>query len=131
MNNRIDFVFSYWIFVWYIFYIIGIVKYNPKWGLTIGLIENIIALCLMFVYKNSIINIFLFCFINFFIKILPLWTLRKTKYEINGIYSLFLLFCIYLIWVKVNNVPFKIYEWIKNKDDPGPFTHYAKKVLNL
>jgi archaellum biogenesis protein FlaJ (TadC family) len=62
----------------------------------------------------------------------PLWTLRKTKYNIRGIYSTIILFFIYLLWVKINNVPFKnIYEWVKNKDDPGPFTHYAKKILNL
>ena len=132
MNNRIDFVFSYWIFVWYIFYIIGIVKYNPKWGLTIALIENIFALCLMIIYRNSIINIFLFCFINFFIKLLPLWTLRKSKYEINGMYSLILIFLIYLLWIKINNIPFKnIYEWIKHNKDPGPFTYYVKRFLNL
>ena len=130
MNNRIDFVFSYWIFIWYIFYIIGIVKYNPKWGLTLALIENIFALCLMIIYRNSIINIFLFCFINFFIKILPLWTLRKSKYDINGIYSLIILFLIYLVWIKINHIPFKnIYDWIKDNKDPGPFTYYAKHLL--
>jgi len=131
---RFDFVFSYWIFMWYIFYIIDIVKYNPKWALTIGVIENIGALLLMIFYKNSIINIFLFCFINLFIKILPLWTLRKSKYDINGIYSLIILFCIYLLWLKINNVPFKNSKWfdyIKKDNDPGPFTYYAKKVLNL
>lgn len=132
MNNRIDFVFSYWIFVWYIFYIIGIVKYNPKWALTLALIENTFALALMIFYKNSFINIFLFCFINLFIKILPLWSLRKTKYEINGIYSLIILFLIYLLWIKINNIPFKnIYEWIKTDKDAGPFTYYAKRLLNL
>lgn len=111
---------------------IGIVKYNPKWGITIGVVENIIALFLMIVYRNSIINIFLFCFINFFIKIVPLWTLRKTKYNIRGIYSTIILFFIYLLWVMINNVPFKnIYEWIKKNKDPGPFTYYAKKLLNI
>ena len=128
---RFDFVFSYWIFMWYIFYIIGIVKYNPKWALTIGLIENIGALLIMIFYKNSFINIFLFCFINLFIKILPLWTLRKSKYDINGIYSLIILFCIYLLWLKINNIPFKNewFDYIKKDNDPGPFTYYAKKLL--
>lgn len=136
MNNRIDFVFSYWIFIWYIFYIIGIVKYNPKWGLTIALIENIFALCLMIVYKNSIINIFLFCFINFFIKILPLWTLRKSKYDMNDIYSLIILFLIYLVWIKINNFDLlknsnEWLEYIKKDNDPGPFSYYAKQFLKF
>jgi len=112
-----------------------LVKYNPKWGLTIGLIENTFALALMFFYKNSFINIFLFCFINLFIKILPLWTLRKTKYEINGIYSLIILFCIYLLWLKINNFDIlNTKEWIdyiKKDNDPGPFSYYAKRFLKI
>ena len=109
-----------------------IVKYNPKWSLTIGLIENIIILFLMFFYKNSFINIFLFCFINFFIKILPLWSIRKTKYQCNGIYSFIVLFCIYLVWIQVNNIKLSFknaYEWIKQDKDPGPFTHYIKQLI--
>jgi archaellum biogenesis protein FlaJ (TadC family) len=132
ISNRFDFVFSYWIFAWYILYICNIVKYNPKWALTIGLIENVGILFLMFFYKHSIINIFLFCFINFFIKVLPLWSLRNSKYDRMGIYSLIVLFFIYLSWVKINNIPFKnAYGWIKTKNDPGPSTHYIKKILNL
>ena len=128
-NLRIDLVFSYWIFIWYIFYMFHIVKYNPKWALTIGLIENLFALSLMFFYKNSLINIFLFCVINLFIKIIPLWSLRHTTYKINGIYSSIILFCLYLIWLKINHVPFKnIFGWIKKNEDPGPFTYYIKQI---
>ena len=82
-SNRFDFVFSYWIFLWYILYILKVVIYNPKWALTISLIENTFALALMFFYKNSFINIFFFCFINLFIKILPLWSLRKTNVHLT------------------------------------------------
>jgi hypothetical protein len=130
---RFDLVFSYWLFTWYVFYIFKIVKYNPKWGLTIGIIENIGLLCLMFYYKNSWINIFLFCFINFFIKILPLWSIRNTKYDMNGIFSFFGLFIIYLIWLLLNNIPLDIkksYNWVK-KQDAGPFTILIKKTFNL
>ena len=135
-SRRFDFVFSYWIFLWYILYILKLVNYNPKWGLMLGLIDNTFVLALMIFYKNSFINIFLFCFINLFIKILPLWSLRKTKYEINGIYSLIILFCIYLLWLKINNVELlkNSNEWfncIKNDNGPGPFTYYVKQFLNI
>ena len=46
--NRIDFVFSYWIFLWYILYEFKITQYNPKWALTFGLIENIFAVIILF-----------------------------------------------------------------------------------
>jgi hypothetical protein len=135
-SQRFDFVFSYWIFLWYVLYILQLVKYNPKWALTIGLIENTFALALMFFYKNSFINIFLFCFINVFIKILPLWTLRNTKYQINGIYSLIILFCIYLLWLKINHFDIiknttEWFDYVKKDNDPGPFTYYTKRLFNL
>lgn len=126
---RFDFVFSYWILLWYIFYIFKFIKYNPKWGLTIGIIENLFILVLMIFYKNPFINIILFCIINFFIKVLPLWSLRKTKYEINGIVSLIVLFSIYLLWLKANNLLIikNSYMWIKEKKE-GPLTHYLKNL---
>jgi hypothetical protein len=131
---RFDLVFSYWLFTWYIFYIFKIVKYNPKWGLTIGLVENIGLLCLMFYYKNSWINIFLFCVVNLFIKIIPLWSIRNTKYDMNGIISFIGLFIIYLIWILLNNIPLDIkksYIWIEKNQDAGPFTILIKKTFNL
>lgn len=135
-SQRFDFVFSYWLFVWYLLYMLKIVSYNPKWALMIALIENIFVVTLMIFYKNSFINIFLFCFINIFIKILPLWSLRKTKYEINGIYSLIILFCIYLLWLKINNFDIikNTNEWfkcIKKDNEPGPFSYYAKQFLKI
>lgn len=136
ISQRFDFVFSYWIFIWYLLYMLKVVDYNPKWALMIALIENIFALALMIYYKNSFINIFLFCLINLFIKILPLWSLRNTKYEINGIYYLIILFCIYLLWLKINNFDLlkNVNEWfhyIKKDNDPGPFTYYAKQFLKI
>ena len=134
-SQRFDLVFSYWIFLWYILYILKLVKYNPKWALTIGLIENTFLFALMIFYKNSFINIFLFCFINILIKILPLWSLRKTKYAINGFYSLIILFCIYLLWLKINNFDIlqntKLFDYIKTDNELGPFTYYAKRLFNL
>ena len=60
---RIDYFFSYWIFAWYILYVFSIVKYNPKFALTIGLIENIIKLFFMLYHKNHwfIIVVFFCC----------------------------------------------------------------------
>jgi hypothetical protein len=53
----------------------------------------------------------------------------KTKYEINGIYSTIILFSIYILWLKINNVLVgeKIYTWIKENKE-GPLTHYLKNL---
>ena len=70
---RIDFIFSYWIFIWYILYELKLTVYNPKLVLWFGLFENLLHLLLMIYYKNSLISIFLFILVDIFIKIIPLW----------------------------------------------------------
>ena len=134
MDNRFDFVFSYWIFIWYIFFEMGFNTYNPKIGLIIGLIDNIALLCLMIYFSNSLTNIFLFCIINFFIKIIPLWRLRNTDYKISDCYALIGLFLIYIGWLHINNVDIikllrERYDKLKNNNSFGPFMYYMKNIL--
>jgi len=38
---RIDLVFSYWVYFWYILYAFKITNYSPKFPLILGLIDNI------------------------------------------------------------------------------------------
>lgn len=134
MVNRFDYVFSYWIFIWYIFFEIGFNRYNPKIGLIIGLIDNITLLCLMIYFSNSLINIFLFCIINFFIKVIPVWRLRNTDYKISDCYALICLFVVYIGWLYINNVDIikllrERYDKLKNNNSFGPFMYYVKNIL--
>jgi hypothetical protein len=133
MIERFDFVFSYWIFSWYILYEFKLTSFNPFIALLIGFIENIGVLLLMFYYSNSYFNIFLFCFINFFIKVLPLWRLRNSEYNIKDIYVLIFVFSIYILWLIINKVDFKkvmntSYNNIKNNKPLGPFMYYMKSL---
>jgi len=133
-NYRFDYVFSYWIFVWYILYELKIVSYNPKIALVLGLLENLIILLFMFYFYNSFIYIFLFCFINFFLKVIPLWRLRNTGYFKSDICALLILFSIYLFWLYINNVRFEKYavdkfKQLKNNKPIGPFTYYVDKYF--
>jgi len=98
--TNIDSIFSYWIFAWYLLYEFKFINYSPKLALIIGLISNIILLLLMIYYNNSILNILLFCIVQLFIKVIPLWRLRN-----NNIYdykSLITLFIIYMVWLFIN-----------------------------
>ena len=113
---RIDFIFSYWLFFWFILYKLNIVVYNPYLGLIIGLIVNSIMFILFLSYKNYY-KAFLFVIVNFFIKIIPIYVLRNTKIQKKNIYILFILYIIYLIYKKIfNNNKLK-----KSKKD---FTNY-------
>jgi len=111
--NDIHLIFSYWIFLWYLLYEFKFINYSPKLALIIGLISNIILLLLMVYYVNNIYNILLFCIVQLFIKIIPLWRLRN-----NNIYdykSLIILFIIYMIWLYINNT--NIHKLNKTKLD--------------
>jgi hypothetical protein len=111
--NDIHLIFSYWIFAWYILYEFKFIKYSPKLALILGLISNTTLLLLMIFYNNSIINILLFCLVQLFIKIIPLWRLRNNK--IYDLKSLVILFIIYMIWLFINNT--NIYILNKTKMD--------------
>ena len=135
MNNpyRIDFVFSYWIFTWYLLFIFKYTKYSPKLGLIIALIHNTILLMIMIFYKYNIYNILFYCIINLFIKIIPLWTLRNNKsYDIK---STLILFFIYNIWLYLNKTNlFLLFinqrNNIKSNKAAGPVTEFINKILN-
>ena len=73
--------FSYVIFVWYLLFITDIFPYNPFWWLCIALFFNILQLSAMIYYQNDRLYIFLFCFLNLFIKILPIFFLRSYYYK--------------------------------------------------
>ena len=99
---RGDLVFSYWIFIWYLLYELKITKYSPKFALIIGLIDNIIMLILMLLYGTSKKTILYFVFINFLIKIIPIYLLRNKSIKLFDIKITFCLFLIFIIWLHLN-----------------------------
>jgi hypothetical protein len=134
MEERFDFVFSYWIFAWYLLYEFGITSFNPKIALTIGLINNAFAFIIMIYFKNSLINIFLFLLINLFIKIIPLWRLINTKYQLIDIYATMILFILYLLWMELNNIKYTTfmknnYKRLTNGGEGGPLTYYLNRYF--
>ena len=99
---RIDYIFSYWIIFWYILYICNFIKYNPKFVIILGLIENICILLLMFYYNTKSRLIFLFFIMMIFLKIIPLYIIRNRKITLNDIYFTGVLFIVYLLWMFIN-----------------------------
>ena len=120
MHPRFDFTFSYWIFGWFVLYMVGIIPYNPKIWLIIGLTANILgALYTAMNHKIIWSRIFNYFFVNFFIKIIPIWILYKTKttlYDFLFGIILFIVFGLYL-WVKRGSISkirkYQKYIWNK------------------
>jgi hypothetical protein len=136
MIARFDFVFSYWIFAWFLLYYYKYVTYNPLLLLIVAGIENVVLLSLMIYYKNPLFTILLFIIINTFIKIIPIYLLRNTNITRCDIKSYIIVFLIYLLWMYLNKkdpIDFqnKTFKTIKNKRFDGPLTQIIYKIKTL
>jgi len=95
---KFEYTFSYWIFSWFLLYYFKITKYNPKIWLVIALVINIFQQIFR-IYKKDYIRIILFTIINFFIKILPLYLLRNTKYKFIDFIAGCILFIVFFLFM--------------------------------
>jgi hypothetical protein len=99
---RVDLVFSYWIYVWFILYELLIIEYSPKFPLILGIIHNLIMLIFMLLYGTSRRTIFYFIVINTLIKVVPLYYLRNEPIKLNDIYFTCGLFLLFIFWLHLN-----------------------------
>jgi hypothetical protein len=101
--ERADFIFSYWVFLWYILFYFGIINVlNPKFAIILGLFENMIILYFMIYYKTKIQLIVAFFIMMVILKLLPIYTIWNTKIRFQDILATLVLFLIYLFWVFIN-----------------------------
>lgn len=124
IKYRFDLVFSYWIFLWFLFYYFGKIKSSPKLALIFALCENIFMI-LYIVYTKSVelikrkyvVYFLFFLIVNFFIKVFPIYLLRNEKINWKKDFeNIIFIVSIYLLWVFINSNIFKIKinEIIKN-----------------
>ncbi len=99
---RVDLLFSYWLFIWYILYEIEITQYNPKAWLIFALIINFYNIFFM-IYFKRFYNLLLFIIAISIFKVIPIWTLRNTIIYIKDIIAGFVIFFIYYAWLIYNN----------------------------
>ena len=131
---RPDFIFSYWIFAWFVLHILRFVKASPKLWIILASIENIISV--FFILKAGFYYVFRFIFINFFLKAVPLIVMRREKirkYDVVFSIGLLLVYVVYLLFNKESVA--SIYKDIYNAQfdvakTQGPLSHYFDKVYN-
>jgi hypothetical protein len=119
--------------MWYLLYILQIVKYSPKFAIGLGIIENTILLCLMFYFGTKTKSIIIFLIINVIIKIIPYYTLMSEKIKIKDVFFTLVLFIIFIIWLHINKESLpenlkKIYDsLIYGKNKTPLMNFYFKK----
>jgi hypothetical protein len=107
-NIRPDYLLSYWVFAWYLLYILGLVRPNPKFAIIVALLENLLMLFLMVYFKVRPKKIIYFAIMIVLIKLIPLWTVRNHKIDLRDITATLGLVLMYIGWIvwdeKVNQL---------------------------
>ena len=112
---RLDFIFSYWILLWYLAYAVKLTNLSPKFALLIGIIENLALFAFMIYKRTDIDSLLRFGFGNLLIKVLPFYLLRNESIKQSDIIVTFLVFALYNAWLYINNETFiSIVEKITN-----------------
>jgi hypothetical protein len=130
---RIDLVFSYWIFAWYLLYKAQLLSYNPKFIIIVGLIENLFLLVYMIMHGSNAHTIQWFIFINTIIKVIPFYTIRNERIKMRDVWFSGLVFGMYAVWIALNrqsitgNFKAVVDSLVKNRDET-PFLKFVKKL---
>ena len=110
-------IFSYWIFIWYILFYIGLTKYNPLFILIVGYIFTLFEFIYLIINKSSRYNLIKFLIINIIIKLIPILLIIKfpLKFNIDDIYvSIYLIFFYVIIMSIMNKNPYEYYKLMIN-----------------
>lgn len=121
---RVDYIFSYWILIWYFLFISNTIQYNPKFIFIIAFIQNTLGLIYKLLFE-PILNVFILAIIMLFIKIIPLYTIINSKIKNKDIYFTIILFILYNFWIYTNGT--NLYTiMIEINNNQGPLFLFVK-----
>jgi hypothetical protein len=139
MNFKFDTIYSNWIFIWFLLYIVNLISFNPLFILIIGYMSVIFCLIYLYLKKINMYNFIKFSIININIKIIPIFVIlymNNYNYNVNiydMIFSL-VLTLIYITYILMyyNKNPLYYYHiildtYIKNNDD---YKSYASIIYD-
>lgn len=110
---RVDYIFSYWIYIWYILFYVGLsqiipankkwVVYNPLFALIITGILEFIQLGMLW-YHSTFVYSIPYILVIFLLKLLPIYTIYKIPLKLDDYMFTCILFLIYLGWLQINQI---------------------------
>lgn len=124
---RVDYIFSYWVLLWYVLFMLNVTTYNPLFLLYVALFLNVLGI---YDKLSSMKNTLIYIFIIILIKVIPIYSIRDTIIKIEDIYVSLLLFFIYLLWIFMNDISFK-HIHLELKKNQGPIFVTINKIINL
>jgi hypothetical protein len=127
------FIYSYWLFTWFLLYLLNIIPYNPILYIIIGYIITIFEFFYLFLKKTNNYNLIKYAIINIIIKLFPiiiLIYLNKYKSNFKDFYFGFMLIILYLFLMIILNInPFLEYNKLLNtyiNNDNNNKTFFSK-----
>jgi hypothetical protein len=105
MTTVIDYsyVFSNWLFFWFVLYAFKFTTYNPKLILELALLHNFIILFYkILITENTCYNATFVCGM-IFMKVLPLYVIRETKINCYDVRMSVFIYSLFLIWLRFND----------------------------
>jgi len=103
------YLFSYWIFFWYVLYKFKAVRSSPLFLLFFAFMFNVLLIIALTVKGAPVTNVIIVTLITLILKFLPLYDLRNTELQIH---KSFYLTVIYVMFMKLNDMD--IYEVYRN-----------------
>ena len=122
-HTSFDKIFSNWIFIFFLIYVLRFKFFNPLFLLLVGIVYNII-LYIYLVNAKYIVKSKRFIYVNIIIKVLPAIYLRNTKIMMKDIYMSLLFIILWIVYIKLV-YGFDIYE----EKHPSFFDYYISKYI--
>jgi len=124
---RVDYIFSYWVLLWYVLFMLNVTTYNPLFLLYVALFLNVLGI---YDKLSSMKNTLIYIFIIILIKVIPIYSIRNKTIKIEDIYVSLVLFFIYLLWIFMNDISIK-HIHLELKKNQGPIFVTINKIINL
>jgi hypothetical protein len=134
ITNNPSYIFSYWLFLWTILYILNIVNFNPLFLLLPAILINLLELFVMFHYNNSTFHIIIFTILFIIMKLIPYYIIQNDKIKRNDIIFSLSIYGFYIFWLYITgeNIIDLLKEYMTRiqKDKAlGPITAFLEKTI--
>jgi hypothetical protein len=127
-------IFSNWIFVWFILYVLRVIPFNPTVAFVISIFMILFEIIMLLSYGTNQYNITKFIIINVLLKFIPLlimWYISDLHISLKDFNFGLSLFIFYLVYLYLNDETFtSIYikllrPYIYDIKDPKQKTIYS------
>lgn len=109
--DRPDYIFSYWIVIWFLLYFAEIVPYNPLYLFYMAIGVGIIQVGFMFSFRKSVAYIISFILGNIIMKGYPIYYLySKNTYPVD-VCVMSSLVALYFGWLIINGINIRRFIW--------------------